>query len=348
MCRHVCPVGHVTARETLTPHAWALLIDAVDRGVAQWNAETVDVLYACAECGLCRAHCKTDQPLPDAMVAARAGVVRAGLAPSSVGALDARLRRWANPYEDASPRPAGRGATAIFVGDAAAYRQPGTLDAARALLDAAGTTTVTIGIGRSTGLLASALGLRETAEALARAVVDEVREAGCRELLVLGPGDRYAFTRVYGDRLGLDWPADVPVREVTDVLADAAAAGRLGFEPEATPATYTYYDPCHAPRIGRDGRAPRALLASALGGASARDMFWREDRAHPCGAIGGLEFTQPDIAGRLADARLADAVQAGASRLITEDPACLHQLQGRKSTRIDVVGLYELLRERLA
>ena len=27
MCRHVCPVGHVTKRETLTPHAWALLID---------------------------------------------------------------------------------------------------------------------------------------------------------------------------------------------------------------------------------------------------------------------------------------------------------------------------------
>ena len=24
MCRHVCPVGHVTHRETHTPHAWAL------------------------------------------------------------------------------------------------------------------------------------------------------------------------------------------------------------------------------------------------------------------------------------------------------------------------------------
>jgi len=32
MCRHVCPVGRVTSRETLTPHAWALTIESVKRG----------------------------------------------------------------------------------------------------------------------------------------------------------------------------------------------------------------------------------------------------------------------------------------------------------------------------
>jgi Fe-S oxidoreductase len=348
MCRHVCPVGHVTALETFTPHAWALLIDAVDRGVAQWNAETVGVLYACAECGMCRTHCKTDQPLPDAIAAARAGIVRAGAAPSTVGALDARLRQWANLYEEAAPTPGASGPTALFAGDAAVYRQPGTVDAARALLAAAGATAAPIGVGRSTGLVASALGLHETAATLARAIVDEVRGSGCREVLVLGPGDRYAFTRVYRERLGVDWPAEVPVREVTDVLADAVAAGRLGFKQAAEAVPYTYYDPCHAPRIGRDGRAPRALLAAALGTASARDMFWRQDRSHPCGAVGGLEFTRPDIAGRLADARLADAAQAGARRLITEDPSCLHQLQGRKGAGIEVAGLFEVVRERIA
>ena len=70
------------------------------RGSLHWNAESADVLYACADCGLCRTHCKTDQPLPDAIVAARAEVVAAGAAPSIVGELDARLRRWANPYAD--------------------------------------------------------------------------------------------------------------------------------------------------------------------------------------------------------------------------------------------------------
>ena len=32
MCRQACPVGHVSHRETYTPHAWALTIESVKRG----------------------------------------------------------------------------------------------------------------------------------------------------------------------------------------------------------------------------------------------------------------------------------------------------------------------------
>ena len=76
-------------------------------------------------------------------------------------------------------------------------------------------------------------------------------------------------------------------------------------------------------------------------------MFWREGRAHPCGAIGGLEFTQPAIAARLADARLADAASRGAKWVIADDPGCLNHLRSRKSEGLEVRGLYELLVEQL-
>ena len=64
MCRHICPVGHVTAKETFTPHGWGLLIASVERGLLSWNEDTVSALYNCSDCGTCRAHCVTDQPLP--------------------------------------------------------------------------------------------------------------------------------------------------------------------------------------------------------------------------------------------------------------------------------------------
>ena len=70
MCRHVCPVGHVTNLEPLTPHGWGLTIASVQRGLMTWNTETVGVLYHCADCGTCRANCVTDQPLPEAIAAA--------------------------------------------------------------------------------------------------------------------------------------------------------------------------------------------------------------------------------------------------------------------------------------
>lgn len=348
MCRHVCPVGHVTHRETYTPHAWALTIESVARGQLTWNREAVDVLYACADCGLCRTHCVTDRPLPDAIAAARAEVAGARLAAPVVYEIDEKLRTFANPYGVKAPAASPQtGDVALLVGDAGHCSSPATVDAAVALLRAAGVTPVQIGSGRSTGWLSSSLGLRDTAVALGTALIDEVRAAGAKEVLVLSVADRWAIERVYPDRLGLSWPAEVVVKDVTTMLHEAFQAGRLRFKSGGSAPAYAYHDPCHAPRVVRDHAAPRALLDAALGGASARQPFWRETRAHPCGAIGGLEFTHPAIAGELAAARAADARAAGAEWLVTDDPGCLHHLRSR-ADGVEVHGLHELLAARVA
>jgi Fe-S oxidoreductase len=352
MCRHVCPVGHVTHRETHTPHAWALMIDAQSRGTLTWNADSTNELYACADCGMCRTHCVTDQSLPDAIAEARASVAKSGIAPKSVYALHEKLQKWGNPYQEAASSKPAKGEVGLFIGDVAAYLGPQVWDAAVKLLEAAGLKPVPVGVGRSNGLLASSLGFPDTATAHARAVLADVAAAGCKELLVLAPGDRYAFERLYLERLNIAWPAGVAVKEVTAVLADAAAAGRLKFRNRSDAPAYTYHDPCHGPRAGHHFAAPRALLAAALGAGSAVNMFWREERAHPCGATGGLEFTQPAIASRLADARLEDAASRGAKWVIADDPGCLHHLRGRQSAGtgqagLEVRGLYELLVEQL-
>src|SRR5689334_79294 len=98
MCRHACPVERITKREATSPHGWALLIASVQRGLLTWDADAVDTLYQCADCGLCQANCATDRPLPAAIVAARAAVVEQEAQPASVRDLDARLRRWGNPF----------------------------------------------------------------------------------------------------------------------------------------------------------------------------------------------------------------------------------------------------------
>jgi Fe-S oxidoreductase len=102
------------------------------------------------------------------------------------------------------------------------------------------------------------------------------------------------------------------------------------------------------PRLARDHAAPRALAAAALGPDAARSLFWREHRAHPCGAIGGLDVTHPDIAARLAAARLDDARAAGAEWIVTEDPSCARHLALHASGEIEVRNLFELLEARLS
>jgi Fe-S oxidoreductase len=347
MCRHTCPVGHVTGRETLTPHGWGLTIASVKRGLLEWNEETVDVLYSCADCGTCRAHCVTDQPLPTAIAAARAEVVEQGLAPAAVRKVHDALVEWANPYKEQAPRPAeGRGQFALFIGDDAPYVWPSLLEAVVTLLRAVNVEPVLVGYGRNNGYLASSLGFPDTAEALARANLEELRASGAGRLLVLTPGDYYVFGQMYEERLGIPWPEEIELVEVISFLAEEMGAGRLKLKPAANGSPYAYVDPTHAVRVAGRHAAPRQLLWAAMPDAGA-ELFWRQERAHPCGNT-ALQFTQPHIANHLTYSRLGDAAKRGARRVVTEDPGCLGHLD-RHAARfgLQVQGLYELLADRL-
>ena len=82
------------------------------------------------------------------------------------------------------------------------------------------------------------------------------------------PGDRYAFERLFRDRLGVAWPEGVRVREVTAALAEAVAAGRLRFTasrgppyPTTIPAT-ARASTATPPRRGRSWPPPWAATAN--------------------------------------------------------------------------------------
>jgi Fe-S oxidoreductase len=347
MCRHVCPVGHVTRRETLTPHGWGLTITSVRRGLLTWNQDTVDVLYSCADCGTCRAHCVTDQPLPDAIATTRAEIAAQGLAPAAVYEVHKALQELSNPYEKKVPETVnGQAEIALFVGDDAKYLRPTALEGALKLLEAAGVKPVLIGIGRSNGYLASSLGFPETAKMLVQTTLDELKASGARRMLVLTPGDYYAFDRLLTERLEVEWPQGVELQEVMSLLDEKFKAGRLKFKSPDDKRPYAYIDPTHSLRIPARYETPRGLLAGVMSTAG-RELFWRKERMHPCGN-GALQFITPHISDHLTYARLADVQQAGAQIAITEDPGCLNQLS-RHADRfgLHIQGLYELLADHL-
>lgn len=343
MCRHTCPVGHVTHLESLTPHGWALLIASTRRGLAEWNEETVDVLYKCSDCGNCHTHCVTEQPLPEAIAAARAEVVRLGLAPAIVGELDQALREWGNPYVQQAPRPLNaKGDVALYVGDAARHLWPAALEAALRLLSAVDVRPVLIGDGLSNGYLAGSLGLPETARDLVRANLAELQASGADQLLVLSAGDHYAFNHMIEWRLEMKPQTDATIREVTQLLADEVTGGRLSLAAAQEVPAYAYVDPTHANRVPGHYEAPRRLLDVVWPG-ERRELFWRMDRTHPAGNV-ALAFVQPDLADALTRARLADAANAGARVVVTEDPGTLYHLNRHAADfGLEVRGLYELL-----
>jgi Fe-S oxidoreductase len=348
MCRHVCPVGNLTRIETLTPHGWAQLVALERRGLSSWNAETVDALYKCADCGNCRSHCVYSNPLPEGIAAARAQVVQQGLAPAIVYEMAEILEKWQNPYVPQRPQGVrGRGEVALFVGDDAHFLKPALVAAALELLSAVGLEPVLIGRGRNSGYLASSLGLQSIAHDLALANLAELEASGARRLFVLSPGDYFAYHQMYDERLGLRVPAPVEVLELIPFLAERFAAGALRLRRSSSASRTAYVDPTHSVRVASRFPAPRRLLDAVLP-APAAELFWRDGRAYPCGDL-ALQFTQPQIADALTQARLLDAAEAGASVVVTEGPGSLAHLERHASEHgMEVRGLYELLAEHLA
>jgi Fe-S oxidoreductase len=317
----------------------------VRRGLLEWNTETANLLYQCADCGLCRAFCVTDQPLPQAIVTARAEVAAAGRAPAAVAEVDAALRRWGNPYAVAPSTLAKteRCETALFVGAAALHREWASTQAAQRLLEHAGIGHGLAALGRSSGYLAYTLGLHQTARALAQATLAELEQLGCRRLLVLAPEQAYTLRYIY-PLLGVPLPEQIEVIELTVLLSALLDEGRLRLR--AAPLDLAYHDPCQTPRIEGRWHAPRRLLAG-LTTLPLGEGFWREKRASNCGASGGLPWTQPVLAATMAKAALADAGASGGRLIVTDAPNCLAHLRAVARDGVEVRGLYEVLADRL-
>ncbi len=347
MCRHVAPVGLVTHKETLTPHGWGLLIASEKRGLVNWNPGTVDVIYSASDTGNSRAHCVTDQPLPEAIAAVRAEIVAQNLAPAVVYELGETLERYGTPFaEQTQPAADVQGDLALYVGDEAQYLWPQALEGALSLLKALGVEPALIGVGRSNGFLASSLGLPEVARSLAKRTLAELEATGAKRLFTLSPGDYFTFRQLYEERLGIAWPEEVELVEVTVFLYARLVAGELKFGRSTERAPYAYVDPTHAVRVPDRHDAPRALLEAVMP-RSAQELFWCKERAHPVGST-ALQFTKPDLAEMLTRARLEDARQVGTKLLVCEDAGTLtHLNRYAPEFGLRVQGLYELLAEQL-
>ena len=346
MCRHVCPIGNITRKETLTPHGWSQLVAMEQRGLSTWNEETVDALYQCADCGNCRTHCVSSQPLPEAIAAVRAVLAERRKAPPAVYEVGQRLQEWGNPYRPTPPEPVkATGECALFVGDAAFHIQPAAWKAACQLLEAVGVEAVGIGKGRNSGYLASALGLVEVARMLARDTLEELIETGARRVYTLAPEHHFALGQMYDERLGCPLPKNVELVGLPTLLERCVGNGILKIKPADRRLSYAYVDPTHAVR-GNEFEAPRNLLNTVLG-APAGELFWRRERAYPCGNL-ALEFTHPELAACLTTERLEDARRAGCQIVITEGPGCLvHLARHAPAFGLEVRGLYETIVEHL-
>jgi Fe-S oxidoreductase len=168
-----------------------------------------------------------------------------------------------------------------------------------------------------------------------------ITERHPKRILVLSPHCYNAFKK--------DYPGlDVPVVHHTQLLAELLDSGKLKVK---TPLEeiVTYHDPCYLGKQNKVYEEPRAVLRALAG-----DRFVELDRSRDtslcCEGGGGRMWVESAGKGRLAETRVTDAVDLGATILATACPFCILTLEDAVKTtnsdqKLRIKDIAELLAE---
>ncbi len=115
------------------------------------------------------------------------------------------------------------------------------------------------------------------------------------------------------------------IKHTLEYVIDLIKAGRLKLT-QPLNMKVTYHDPCHLGRHAGIFDAPRELL-SLIPGIEFVEMERNRENSRCCGAGGGLKSGYPDMQNQISQKRVKDAVQTGATELVSGCPFCYQGLQ---------------------
>ena len=181
---------------------------------------------------------------------------------------------------------------------------------------------------------------------LARRTIEAFEAAGVEQVIANTSGCG-AHMKGYGMLLASD-PAwrdraarfAARVRDVSEFLCQEPLRGPL--QPVAR--TVTYHDPCHVIHGQKIRKEPRALLAQIPG----LRVVELSEADWCCGSAGTYNLTQPEMAQRLQERKIAHIRATGAEAVVTANPGCIIQIaQGLQATGAPtrVMHIVELLDE---
>lgn len=234
----------------------------------------------------------------------------------------------------------------FWVGCAGAYDDTAkkTSAAIAQLLHTAGVSFAVLGSGEScTGDPARRAGNEALFQMLAAQAIDTLNDAKPRTIVV---SCAHCFNTIAGEYPELGGSFDVvhhtqllnrlvrdglltPVASSPSPAGQADAHARDGSSTRATepgvPLKVTYHDACFLGRHNRIYEPPRELVGS-LPGVELVEMPRNRERAMCCGAGGAHAWFEETRGTRIADARIAEAAQAGADVVATACPFCTQML----------------------
>lgn len=178
----------------------------------------------------------------------------------------------------------------------------------------------------------------------AKHLLEIVQKKSAKTLLLSCPTCTYAIK--HSHRKLVPELNNIEILHYTEYLPQLVREGKLNFNQRET--VVTYHDPCDLGRKSGITEPPRDLIK--LSGAKLVEMRFNRTEGKCCGGGGNLEMQNAELADEIAALRVSEALETGASALITTCQQCKRTLQGgarKLRARIKVYDLLEFLAEQL-
>ncbi len=337
MCRHLCPIGLVTGKETNTPRAKGLMISMVERGYS-FTKEMAADMYECCLCNACAGDCMTGFDPPVFIREARTNAVVEGFVPPHVQKLIDNFENTNNIYgipflekfKELSSEMKDLPEQAdilLYIGDTAAYKKPEIVSAVMKLLDKAGVSFMVLKDEGSSGTeLGDLIGYVDDVRLIAKETAKQINAANSNKVVVLDPHCARIFKQEYGE-----WNCNITsdVVTITTFIAELIKNGKLKPKKLKTKKV-TFHDPC---KLGRDleETEPAREIMRAMG-LDFKEMFLNGKMTKCCGGVIVNEHS-PNLSKLTAEGRWQDVERAGADLLLTACPGCLEVM--KKETPVD-------------
>jgi glycolate oxidase iron-sulfur subunit len=221
--------------------------------------------------------------------------------------------------ERLEPRGPVRGTVVLFAGCLAHALFGPTNARAAELLRLAGFRVLVPAEPLCCGALLLHLGRARAARRHARRALAALAAFAADAVVVTAAGCA-ATLRGYEDLLG---PAAAPVaRRTRDVLA-LLAETPLPPAPRPVPVVATYHDACHLAHAQGVREEPRRLLRTVPG----LTLVELDEADRCCGSAGSYNLTEPGMALRLLDRKIARVRATGATLVTAANPGCILQIR---------------------
>lgn len=338
-CKSVCPVFEDLGWDPSVARGRIILSYGLLQKEIPADASVVESLYQCTTCKDCERRCPSSIEVVDVVESARKDLVANDIMLPQHRKVIENIQRYGNPYGEqrsvletfgAKPRSAEVG---YFIGCTSAYRNRRIADATLSILNKTGADFTLVDEVCCGSVMQRVGWNEEDLVSLMERNVKAIEDAGVDEMIFSCSGCYRMFKQEYPKHVDVSFK----VRHVSEFLADADLS-LASLKKRAT-----YHDPCHLGRHSGVYDAPRKVLAR-IPDLEFREMPRAKDTARCCGGGGGVRSAYPELSGKIAGRRVAEAEFA--DLMVTTCPFCVSNLKVGKDaigSKVEIVDLVELV-----